>query len=97
LGLIQEQTLGWPLIPRILVIAISLAPLGLLMGFPFPFGLTWMEKAGSRLVPWAWAVNGCASVIAAVLAAILALSSSFSIVLIIGAIFYGIAGLVMKA
>jgi MFS family permease len=97
LGLIQEQTLGWPLIPRILVIAISLAPLGLLMGFPFPFGLTWLEKAGSRLVPWAWAVNGCASVIAAVLAAILALGSSFSVVLIIGAIFYGIAGMVMKA
>jgi MFS family permease len=94
--LIQDQTLGWSIIPRSLVLGISLAPLGLMMGVPFPMGLTWLEKAGSRLVPWAWAVNGCASVIAAVLAAILVLSTSFSVVLILGAIFYGIAALVIK-
>jgi hypothetical protein len=96
MNLIQDQSLGWPLILRILVIGASLAPLGLFMGVPFPFGLTWLEKAESKLVPWAWAVNGCASVIAAVLAAILVLSTSFSVVLLLGAIFYGIAALVIK-
>jgi hypothetical protein len=93
---IQDQTLGCSQIPRSLVLGFSLAPMGFLMGIPFPMGLTWLEKAGSKLVPWAWAVNGCASVIAAVLAAILVLSASISAVLIIGAIFYGLAALVLK-
>jgi hypothetical protein len=95
-SLIQDQTLGWSLIPRSLVLGVSLAPMGILMGVPFPVGLTWLEKAGSKLVPWAWAVNGCTSVIAAVLAAILVLSTSFSVVLLLGAIFYGLAALVLE-
>ena len=96
-SLIQENTLGWSLILRGLVLGLSLAPMGIMMGVPFPLGLTWLERAGSPLVPWAWAVNGCASVVAAVLAAMLVLSTSFSIVLIFGAIFYGVAALVIKA
>jgi hypothetical protein len=73
-----------------------MAPLGLLMGFPFPMGLIWLEKNDSPLIPWAWAVNGCASVIAAVLAAILVLSTSFSVVLVIGALFYGLAAISLE-
>jgi hypothetical protein len=96
MSLIQDKTLGWSLIPRSMVLGFSLAPMGFLMGVPFPTGLKWLEKAESKLVPWAWAVNGCASVIAAVLAAILVLSTSFSVVLVIGAIFYGMAALVLK-
>ena len=45
--------------------------------------------------PWAWAVNGCASVIASVAAAILALSYGFTAVLLIGALAYALAGFVM--
>lgn len=93
-GLIQDQILGWSSIPKSLTLMISLAPLGFLMGFPFPQGLIWLEKVDSPLKPWAWAVNGCASVIAAVMAAILVLSTSFSVVLVIGALFYGVAFLV---
>jgi hypothetical protein len=96
-SLIQENTMGWSLILRGLVLGLSLAPMGIMMGVPFPLGLTWLERAGSPLVPWAWAVNGCASVVAAVLAAMLVLSTSFSIVLIFGAVFYGVAALVIEA
>ena len=45
--------------------------------------------------PWAWAVNGCASVVASVAAAILALSYGFTAVLLIGALAYALAGLVI--
>jgi MFS family permease len=92
-GLIQEYTLGWSLLLRSLILGLSLAPLGIMMGVPFPMGLAWLEDAGSALVPWAWAVNGCTSVMAAVLAAILVLSTNFSVVLVLGAIFYGIAAI----
>jgi MFS family permease len=92
-GLIQESTLGLPLLLRSIILGLSLAPLGIMMGVPFPMGLAWLEDAGSALVPWAWAVNGCASVMAAVLAAILVLSTNFSVVLVLGAIFYGVAAI----
>ncbi len=93
---IQVYTLGWPMVTRSLILGLSLAPLGILMGVPFPIGLAWLEDAGSALVPWAWAVNGCASVMAAVLAAIIVLSTNFSVVLLLGALFYGIAALAIE-
>ena len=60
------------------------------MGLPFPFGLAANGRKGPPpgLVPWAWAVNGCASVIASVLAAILSLTYGFSLVLWLGAAAY---------
>jgi hypothetical protein len=70
---------------------VSLAPLGLLMGVPFARGLGLVELAAPGLVPWAWAVNGSASVISAILAMMLALSWGFSAVLWIGGGTYVIA------
>jgi hypothetical protein len=87
--------LGWPLALRILLGGLSLAPLAFLMGLPFPLGLAWLERRAPGLVPWAWAVNGCASVVASVLAAMLALSGGFTAVLLIGAGAYLLAFLVI--
>jgi hypothetical protein len=67
-------------------------PLGLLLGIPFPRGLTLVE---AQLTPWAWAVNGCVSVISAVLAAMIALTWGFSAVLWAAALAYGAAWLVV--
>jgi hypothetical protein len=92
---LDRAILGWPDLPRVLIAVASVAPLALLMGMPFPIGLAWLESAAPRLVPWAWAVNGCASVVAAVLAAILALSLGFTAVLLSGAAAYAGAGLLM--
>lgn len=94
---IQDFLLGWPVVLRMLLYGSSLIPLGIAMGLPFPFGLQWLEKSRQYLVPWAWGVNGCASVIASVLAALLALNYGFSIVLLLGAGFYGLAALTLKA
>jgi hypothetical protein len=80
--------LGWPFFARAILATLSLAPLAVLMGMPFPLGLGWLERNAPDLVPWAWAVNGCASVVAAVLAAILALSYGFTAVLLLGAAAY---------
>jgi hypothetical protein len=55
------------------------------MGMPFPLGLAWLKQECPELVPWAWAVNGCASVIASVLAAIISISYGFTTVLMLGA------------
>jgi hypothetical protein len=85
LGWLTQHTLGWWLPARVGLAALSLAPLAFLMGVPFPVGLAWLERGQPGLTPWAWAVNGCASVVAGVLAAIFALSSGFTAVLLAGA------------
>ena len=93
---LQYASLNWPQWLRFASLAVSLVPMGVLMGFPFPLGLEWLEKAKSSLTPWAWAVNGCASVVAAVLAAMIGLSAGFTAVLLLGGLFYGAAALVIR-
>jgi hypothetical protein len=80
--------LGAALSLRLLVAVAALAPLGFLLGVPFPRGIGWLERRAVGLVPWAWGVNGAASVVASVGAALLALSFGFSWVLIAGALCY---------
>lgn len=85
------RTLAWPLGARMLVAALALAPAGLLMGMPFPQGLRRLGASSSRpemLLPWAWGINGALSVVASVLAALLALSFGFDVVLLCGALCY---------
>lgn len=83
--------LGLPLALRIALAALILSPAGLLMGIPFPKGLARLQAQAPQHIPWAWGINGAASVIASVLAAILALSFGFSWVLLAGAACYALA------
>ncbi len=76
-----------PLWGRLIVTILAFVPLGLLMGMPFPKGLALVEESPT-LVAWAWGVNGATSVVASILAAILALSWGFSTVLAVGAVCY---------
>jgi SAM-dependent methyltransferase len=76
---------------KILVAVVMLGPLAFCMGMPFPLGLTGIGAAAPDLIPWAWAVNGCASVIAAVLATLLAIHFGFTAVVIAALVLYGIA------
>ena len=80
---------------RAVLAALSLAPLAILMGMPYPFGMAWIERKAGRLIPWAWAVNGCASVVASILAALFALSYGFTLVLLMGAGAYALALIVL--
>ena len=73
---------------RMVVALLSLAPLGLLLGIPFAAGLLRLEHGAAQLIPWAWAINGGASVVSALLAPLLALSYGFRAVLLAGALAY---------
>jgi hypothetical protein len=67
---------------------LMVAPVGLLMGMPFPSGLHRLGLGLSHRMPWAFAVNGATSVVASVLAQTVALSGGFNWVLLIGAACY---------
>jgi hypothetical protein len=54
------------------------APLAFFMGMPFPTGLRQVHKRSPPLVPWAWGINGFASVTGAVLGTFLAISIGFT-------------------
>ena len=75
-------------------IALALAlifPLGFAMGMPFPLAVRAVAALERALVPWAWGVNACASVVSAVLATLLAIHIGFTRVLLIAAVLYGLA------
>jgi hypothetical protein len=90
-----RSALGLPLVARFAIGVTSLAPLGVLMGIPFPKGIMWLERTSPDLIPWAWGVNGAVSVVASVLAALVALSAGFMVVLVAGAACYGAAWIVV--
>jgi hypothetical protein len=86
-----EVTLALPLWARMVVAVATLAPPGFLMGIPLPRGIALLEDRSSSLIAWAWGVNGAVSVVASILAALLALSFGFSVVLVLGAASYAAA------
>lgn len=76
---------------RILISVALIAPLAFFMGMPFPLGLARVEATDARLIPWAWGINGCASVTGAVLATLLAIHIGFTAVVVAALVLYGIA------
>jgi len=63
---------------RVLAGLLSIAPLAFVMGMPFPLGMARLGARAGDLMPWAWGINGCSSVIGAVLAGLLAMEIGFS-------------------
>jgi hypothetical protein len=85
---------SWPLIARVLVAVLITAPLAYLMGFPMPLGLARLERGGAALIPWAWSINGFASVLASPLAMALGMASGFTWAAVLGLVLYGCAAAV---
>ncbi len=86
-----ESLIGQPDAIRILASILLIAPLAFFMGMPFPLGLARVAARAPSFVPWAWGINGFASVIAAVLATLLAIELGFSAVIVIAVVLYGVA------
>ena len=72
-----------------------IAPLATLMGMPFPRALARLNAVDPSLVPWAWGINGCASVIGAVLAALIGIHFGHTVVILAGVVLYLAAAAVM--
>lgn len=70
--------LGQALGVRCVVTLLGVLPLGFLMGVPFPAAIRLVHNGGSPLIPWAWAVNGFASVASSALCVLLAMEFGFT-------------------
>jgi spermidine synthase len=85
--------LGSLLPVRVIIASAVLIPLGLMMGMFFPSGIQIVRRANVAFVPWAWGINGCASVVGTVLAVIMAMSYGFRFVTLAALVIY-LAGVV---
>ena len=86
-----------PLGVRALLVAVLIFPLGALMGMPFPAGLRRLSETAASWTPWAWGINGCASVSGAVLGTLLAMHFGFSVLVLVAAGAYLAAGGLYRA
>jgi hypothetical protein len=69
----------------------TIAPLAFAMGFPFPLGMARLARIAPAFVPWAWGLNGCASVIAAIAALLLAIEVGLTTTLLVALALYVLA------
>ena len=95
LGPVFSIILDWPQLVKVVIAVTFIAPLAFCMGMPFPLGLSLLGDSAQHLIPWAWGVNGCASVLSAVLATLLAIHFGFTVVVVLALLLYGVAALIM--
>ncbi len=88
---------SWSTPVKMAVSSLLIAPMTFLMGLPFPLALGSLGRQAVDLMPLAWGVNGCASVLSAVLATLLAIHFGFSAVVVLALLLYAVAALVFPA
>ena len=88
LGPLFLLMMALPITLKIVVSLILIAPLAFAMGIPFPLGLSRLAELERGLVPWVWGVNGCASVLSAVIATIFAIHFGFTVVILLALMLY---------
>ena len=91
LPIVINEISPYSLKTKILSFFFILMPAGILMGIPFPLGLSFLGRTRPKLIPWALAVNGCFSVLAPILAVMFAISAGFKTVMLTGMAVYILA------
>jgi hypothetical protein len=76
---------------KIMISVALIAPLAMCMGVPYPTAMMRLAGTAEEVIPWAWAINGFASVVGAVLATLLAIHLGFAAVILLAVLIYGVA------
>jgi hypothetical protein len=92
-----ESAWNSSLMVRAIATIAFVAPTGMVMGLPFPAGLTWIGIKYSKTVPWCVGINGFASVLSTIVIIPISLLFGYSAVLLTGGGLYAIAGIASMA
>jgi len=92
-----DRFMGLPDAARVGISLGLIAPLAFCMGMPFPLGLGRLARQAPTFIPWAWGLNGFASVVSAALATLLAIELGFTVVLLAALALYFAAALVFAS
>lgn len=76
---------------KIAISIVLVAPLAFVMGMPFPLGLQRLAASEPEAIPWAWGINGTASVFASMLATLISVHFGFSVLVLCAAALYAVA------
>jgi len=82
-----------PFFLKIILVYVGLSPLATAMGMVFPIGIQRLGARAPEIIPWAWSINGFASVIAALAAPLLAMACGFQQLLWTAVLCYLVAGI----
>jgi len=96
LPVLFDRLIGLGDLPRIVISLALIAPLAFCMGMPFPLGLRQVASSAPDFIPWAWGINGFASVISAALATLLAIQFGFTFVILAALVLYGCSTLLIR-
>ena len=88
LPLVFQQFIGLPDVVKVTMSLALIAPLAFFMGMPFPLGLKRLADNAPDFIPWAWGINGFASVVSAALATLLAIEFGFTVLLLLALMLY---------
>lgn len=77
-----------PTVGKVFLSFVVIAPLGFLMGVPFPVGLRMLSARSEPQVAWAWGINGCATVVSTALATMIGVYAGFLVVMVGAAAMY---------
>jgi hypothetical protein len=86
-----------PLAARVAIAIAVIAPLGLVMGMPFPRGLQSTGRGSLPAPPFYWGLNGIMSVVGSVSTVFVALTIGFQAAMLVGCACYVMAALVSKS
>ena len=90
-----RQLMGLADAVKVLISFLLIAPLAFCMGMPFPLGLRRLADTAPDFIPWAWGINGFASVVSAALATLLAIRFGFVVVMFVALLLYASAAAIM--
>lgn len=88
LPVIFTMCAGWDMAGRIMLAILLIAPIGFCLGVPFPCGIKWLSAQAPQFIPWAYGINGCASVLSSLIATCIAISAGFQAVMFIAGMLY---------
>ncbi len=88
---------GLPLGVKIAITVLMIAPVGFVMGMPFPTGLKRLEQMHKPSVRWAWSLNAAASVLGSVAALVCAIYLGLVQTLMVGGLLYVVALAILAA
>lgn len=97
LPILFESLLKQPDGIRVLLSIFLIAPLGFLMGIPFPTGLRQIGKRTPNLIPWVWGVNGVFSVLGSTLVIVISIGLNYTVAFLSVAVLYSSAMIVSGA
>lgn len=83
-----EGTTSQPLSVRILISLAIVIPVGFLLGFAFPTGMSLVKKIDSEPTPWFWGINGATGVLASVLGVMVSMALGINVTMFLAGMCY---------